>query len=152
MHNYTVLSNKIDKTLLDNVKDYEIINEESYENIKDKIEKSLNKKIVFNETFYSLTISEVNKILELMKTRKMFFINFTSNVEETLLGDYLYVVDNGNVVMEGKTKDILKEEKILKHLGFGLPFVVDLSIQLKCYDILDKEYFDMESLVDDLWN
>ena len=54
--------------------------------------------------------------------------------------------------MEGSKEGVLKEEKILKRIGFGLPFVVDLSVQLKLYKVLDKVYFDMESLVKDLWN
>ena len=44
------------------------------------------------------------------------------------------------------------EEKLLKRLGFGLPFIVDLSLSLEFYDILDKIYYDTSSLVGELWN
>ena len=46
---------------------------------------------------------------------------------------------------------ILKEEKIIKHNGFSLTFVVDLSHQLMDYDLLDKEYYSIDRLVSDLW-
>ena len=53
--------------------------------------------------------------------------------------------------MEGNTKDILKEEKIIKKLGFNMPFIIELSNGLKYYNIVDKLYYDNESLVNDLW-
>ena len=54
--------------------------------------------------------------------------------------------------MEGYKEDILKEEKILKKLGFNLPFIVELSNGLKYYGLVNKLYYDNESLVSDLWN
>ena len=55
-------------------------------------------------------------------------------------------------VLEGNKEVVLKNEKLLKKLGFGVPFVVDLSIQLMYYDILDKVYFDVDNLLEALWN
>ena len=150
--NYTILSDNINQELLSNLKDYHIIGNMPFNEIIPLLENYLSKTVVFNETFYNYKKSEKKKILSLLKTRHINFINITSNIEETLLGDYIYVLNNGKVAIEGGTKKVLEEEKILKHLGFGLPFVVDLSIQLKCYGVLDKIYYDMESLVNDLWN
>ena len=53
--------------------------------------------------------------------------------------------------MEGKKELVLLEEKILKKLGFNLPFVVELSNGLKYYGLVNKVYFNMEELVDVLW-
>ena len=150
--NYTILSDNIDKKLLSNFKEYHIINDMPFDEVISLLENYLSKTIIFNETFYNYKKSEIKKILSLLNTRHINFINITSNIEETLLSDYIYVLNNGKVVIEGETKKVLEEEKILKHLGFGLPFVVDISIQLKCYGVLDKIYYDMESLVNDLWN
>ena len=149
--NYTILSNNINKSLLSNLKDYSIINDIPYDKLKNKLENYLSKIVVFNETFYFYTNQERKNILTLLKKQNINFINITSNVEETLFGDYIYVLNDKELIMEGPTKKVLQEEKILKHMGFGLPFVVDLSIQLKCYGILDKIYYDMGSLVKDLW-
>ena len=44
-----------------------------------------------------------------------------------------------------------EEEKLIKHNGFSLPFVVDLSYQLKDYGVIDKEYYSVDRLVSDLW-
>ena len=69
-----------------------------------------------------------------------------------MLGDYIIVFDKKGIFLEGLKSEVLKEEKKLKKVGFGLPFVVDLSIQLNYYDIFKKVYFDMNELVNDLWN
>ena len=64
----------------------------------------------------------------------------------------IIVYDEDMKVLEGNKEVVLKNEKLLKKLGFGVPFVVDLSIQLMYYDILDKVYFDVDNLLEALWN
>ena len=105
-----------------------------------------------NNTFYNLRDEEQNEIIDLLKRQNMHFILITSNIEEALLGDYIIVFDKKGIFLEGLKSEVLKEEKKLKKVGFGLPFVVDLSIQLNYYDIFKKVYFDMNELVNDLWN
>ena len=63
----------------------------------------------------------------------------------------MIVLDKGQIVMEGKTRQILLQEKILKRLGIGLPFYIDLSIQLKLYGLIDNIRLSKEDLVEDLW-
>ena len=53
--------------------------------------------------------------------------------------------------IDGKTLDVLKEEKILKRLGLNLPFYLDLSIQLKLYGLINRTYLNKEDLVKHLW-
>lgn len=150
--NYSILSNSIDKILLDKFKDYPIISKINFVDLKSKLEFFSSKRVVFNETFYYLKDSEKKDILDLLNKQNIKYIIITSNVEDVLLADYLIVFDKENIVVEGITKEVLKEEKILKRLGFGLPFAVDLSIQLEFYDILDKVCYDVDSLVGELWN
>lgn len=151
--NYIILSNSIDKRLLERFSEYNIVDESlSYSDLKEKLENYLQKTIVFNDNLRNFTRTQRRKLKELMNMRSINFINITSDVEQTLLGDYVYVYDKDILVMEGSTESVLKQEKILKRLGFGLPFVVDLSLQLNYYKILSDIYYDMESLVDGLWN
>jgi hypothetical protein len=58
---------------------------------------------------------------------------------------------NGINAIDGKTLDVLKNEKILKRLGFSLPFMLDLSIQLELYGLINKTYLNKEGLVKNLW-
>ena len=63
----------------------------------------------------------------------------------------IYYVYMMVLMLDGKTLDVLNNEKILKRLGFDLPFMIDLSIQLKLYGLIDRTYLNMEDLVNNLW-
>ncbi len=91
------------------------------------------------------------QVLEYLKSHHKIIINYTHDIEETLLLDYLMVIHNNEIIIEGETKLVLKEEKIFKKLGLNLPFIVDLSIGLKYYNLTNKIYYTNESLVNDLW-
>ena len=152
-YNYCILSNNINNSLLDKFRGYPIIDDNiNYEDLKTKLEFFNSRQLVFNETLYNLRKFEKRSIFELLGKQNIKYINITSNIEEAIFCDYIIVFDNGNIVLEGTRNSVLKEEKILKRLGFGLPFIVDLSTQLKAYGVIDKEYYDIDSLAGELWN
>lgn len=90
-------------------------------------------------------------LLNYLNSKNIILINVTSDLEDVLFTDYLMCLYNGISGVDGKVLDVLKEEKILKRLGFSLPFMVDLSIQLNLYGLIDKFYLNKEKLVKDLW-
>ena len=151
-YNYVILSNDIDKVFLAKYSEYPMIDDISFNELRSKLEFNTTKRIVFNNTFYRYREDEIKEIMELLKKQNIKFVLITSNVEEALYGDYILVYDGKNIVLEGLKEVVLKEEKKLKHLGYGLPFVVDLSIQLTYYDVFDKVYFDIDNMIGDLWN
>ena len=53
--------------------------------------------------------------------------------------------------MEGKTLDVLKKDNILSKLGLELPFMVDLSLKLQFYELINDIKLDMDDLVVSLW-
>lgn len=150
--NYTILANKVDKKFLEMFKEFSIVGDLSYKKLKELIENFNRKQIVLNEAFYGLKMEEKLSLIKLMDMRNISFINITSKVEDAILSDYIFVYDNDDLVLEGNMESVLKEERILKRLGYGLPFAVDLSIQLGFYDCLDKVYYDIQELAEDLWN
>lgn len=78
-------------------------------------------------------------------------INFTNDMEETMYGDKIIVIYEKKIVCEGKTLSVLNEEKILKRLGLGLPFIVELNRYLMDYGLINKYYLTDEELVGALW-
>ena len=70
---------------------------------------------------------------------------------DTVYFDYLIVLKNNRVAMEGNTLDILKEEKLMKLLGYSLPFYVNMSIQLGYYGVIRDVCLTKEELGDKLW-
>ena len=151
--NYTIISNYIDKELLEKFQDYTIINDNiTYEALENMIYNYPSKTICFNDCLRKYREEGKKKIFELLKIRGVNFINITSNIEEVLESDYLIVFYNHDIAIEGNTLEVLKEEKILKRLGFALPFTYDLSLQLKLYNVLTDTETDLEKLVMTLWN
>ena len=151
--NYCILSNNINQELLKKFLEYPIIDDKlSFNDLKQKVEFNTSKIFVLNDSFYKLNSKEISIIIDLFKKQQMNFIYITSDIEKSILSDKIVVFDNNEIVLNGLKEDVLKEEKILKRLGFGLPFVVDLSLQLNYYDILNKIYFDMSLLIGELWN
>ena len=110
-----------------------------------------NKLIIFDDVLTFLNDKQKYLVLTYLKENDITFINFTSDIEETLYSKYLIVLNEDGVLIEGSTRSVLKQEKILKHNGFALPFIVDLSHQLMDYGILDKEYYSINKMVIALW-
>lgn len=111
--------------------------------------------LVLDEAFSYLDMYDKNKILNtlyiLKETKNLTIINITSDLEETLYGDYITILDKGKVILSGKTKEVLKEEETITSLGLEMPFIVDLSNKLKFYNLLNDIKLDMEEMVISLW-
>ncbi len=151
--NYTILANNADKVFMSKLGSFPIIEGDfSYEKLKEKLEMFPNKRLIFKNSLYGLKKEEKKEIINLLAKQNINFVNVTCDVEESLLSDYIIVYDEDKKVLEGNMESVLRNEKVLKKLGFGIPFVVDLSIQLNYYDVLKKVYFDLDELVGVLWN
>jgi len=131
-----------------------ILNELKNEVIVNKLEDLKDLKtpfVVFNDFLRLLNNHEKEILLSNLEKKNIHFLNITSDIEEALLASELKVVYHGRVMLEGSTLSVLKEEKLLKRLGYKLPFVVDLSLQLNAYNLIDSIFLDEEVLVDKLW-
>lgn len=150
--NYVILSNNADKKFMSMFGMYQVIDVLSFEKLKNTLEMFPSKRVVFNESLSVLSNKEKKEIFDLLDKQNINYVNVTSNIEDSLFGDYVIAYDEESKVFEGNRDVVLKNEKLLKKLGFGVPFVVDLSIQLMYYDILDKVYYDVDNLLEALWN
>ena len=90
------------------------------------------------------------KIFEYLKSLGIKILYCTSDVEDVINFSYTIVLANKIIAMEGKTSLILKEEKLMKLLGYSLPFYVNLSTQLNYYGVLDHICYSKEELGDSL--
>lgn len=82
---------------------------------------------------------------------KLTIIITTTNLEDTLDTDYLYILHKGNIVMEGEPLIVFQEDGLLNRLGLSLPFMADLSLKLEFYELLTGIETDMNRMVDNLW-
>lgn len=150
--NYVILTSNNDKAFISGLSMYQVLGMMEFEKLKDTLEMFPSKLVVFNESLSSLSKEEKMVIFNLLDKQNISYVNVTSNIEDALFGDFIIVYEDDVKVLEGNKEMVLKNEKLLKKAGFGVPFVVDLSINLMYYDILDKVYFDMDSLLEALWN
>lgn len=110
--------------------------------------------LILDNLFIYLDPNEKGKISNLLvelKESGLTIINFTQDIEDTLISDEIVVIDNGKVILKGNKENVYKEEKKLNNLGFKLPFMVELSNRLKFYDLIDENIYDMQKMVDTLW-
>ncbi len=108
--------------------------------------------LVLDNIIEGLSYNNRKKIIDILLEYKdkITIVNFTTNSEESLLGNKVAILDKGKIVCLKKLNDFYKEtDEISKYIE--LPFSVDLSNRLKFYDLTDKLYFDLEKLVNDLW-
>lgn len=84
-----------------------------------------------------------------LKTKTI--INITSDVEESIYGDYIILLNKGEFILNEKTKAALKKEKDFRNCNLDLPFMASLSLKLKYYGLLDNLYLDKNKMVDKLW-
>jgi energy-coupling factor transport system ATP-binding protein len=78
-------------------------------------------------------------------------INITNDMEETLEANRIIIIHDNKLACDGKTISVLNEEKLLKRLGLGMPFIVELNKYLMDYGIINKYYLTNEKLVGALW-
>ena len=90
-------------------------------------------------------------IVSLKRIGGMTVLIGTDRLNLSPLFDYVHVVDKGQIVLSGATFDVLKEDSKLNRIGLSLPFMVDLSLKLKYYDLVDDIILDMNRMVDTLW-
>lgn len=99
--------------------------------------------------------SEFSEIIEILKhfqtTKNLTIIMFTNKLEATIPVDYLYILNNSNIILEGLPLDVLKKDNVLNKIGLELPFMIDLSIKLYDYDLVKEIELDIEKMVNTLW-
>ena len=79
-------------------------------------------------------------------------IIFSNQILEMFSDDLrIVIIHNDDLAIKGTYKQVLREEKILKRLGYKLPFAVDLSTQLKLFKVINKICFSNQELEEALW-
>ena len=112
------------------------------------------KVLILDEALTMLDCNKKLKVLEVLKklTKEgLTIINITHDSEELLYSDKIILLNNGKVIKTGTKNDIFKDDLLLTRNGVDLPFVVDLSIKLKYYGLIDDIVYDMDELVDIIW-
>jgi hypothetical protein len=68
-----------------------------------------------------------------------------------MFGDKLIVIYNDKLLYYDEVLNVLSNEKIMKRIGLGLPFIVELNKYLMDYGLIDNYYLSNKKLVGALW-
>ena len=140
----------LDEYLYTNINDLS-----SIEKLKLSLAKALLSKpeiLFLDDIFSSIDFNSAKKIfLKLKSIENLTIIMSSNNLDLSTESSKLIILNKGEVVLDGDTLDVLKEDSLLNKVGLDLPFMIDLSIKLKYYDLLDDIEFDMDRMVDKLW-
>ena len=141
---------KLDKSL------YIDINDMSYfEKIKSLVMFSLLRRpkvLLLDNILDDLSDNEGEELINILKTvGGMTIIISTDSLSLSYLFDYIHIIDKNKVILSGNALDVLKEDSLLNKIGLSLPFMVDLSIKLQYYGLVDDISLDMNRMVDELW-
>ena len=155
---YLLLDTKQKKLVQDLLPNVNLMNNPNTLKNKEKIKVAILKGILSNKEYVSfdnilvyLDKKEKEYIIKYLKDNNIKFIIVSNDLSDLFFTDETYILNAGEIIAHGASNKILLEEKLLKRLGFTLPFMVDLSLQLKDYNLIKDIYLDKEMLVDKLW-
>jgi len=94
---------------------------------------------------------EVNALVdEIHREHNMTIISITHDIEEVVKSDYVFVMNEGEFVMQGKPQDVLLHANKLIDIDLDVPFTVKMSLALKKHGIHIDEPMNMKRMVDQL--
>lgn len=110
--------------------------------------------IMLDETLSMIDKEEKHNILNILnKLNKegITIINVTHDLSESYYSNRLIIINNGEILLDGKPTNVMEYDRILNRIGIEIPFEIELSIKLKLYGLIDKIYTDINEMVDDIW-
>ena len=110
------------------------------------------KVVVIDNLFGYLNNRQKDSIINICKKNGIRLIVFDNELYYAYTGYEVIVIHKGKLAIKGDFKEVIKEEKILKRLGYKLPFYFDLSLQLKLYGLVGNACYSAEELEQELWN
>lgn len=91
------------------------------------------------------TIDIVNLIKKIAADKSKTIITITHDLSLASKSDYLYVLKEGELILEGAPIDVFKEEEILKSSNLEIP------LSLSVYNEISKDENIDKKLVEELW-
>ena len=131
-------------------------------NIKEKIKLQIIESILKAKTLILIDEldlyfdqEELTKIIKLLhkccKKYDLSFLITLINLENALDTDKLIILHQKKVILEGTPLEVLEKDNWINKAGLQIPFMIDLSVKLRDYDLIDTIELKKETLVNELW-
>lgn len=99
----------------------------------------------------NITKEKIFIILKRMNKMGLTIINFTNDSEDMIKGSDIVIFNNNKIILNSKVENAFDDISIYEKNKIKLPFIIELSIKLRYYKVIDKIYFDSKKLVNDIW-
>ena len=117
---------------------------------------SMPKIILIDDLTYYLEHDDMKKIISyfryLIKNYDVTILINSTRLEDILETDNLYILSDSEIILQGKPLEILQKDNILNKAGIKVPFMIDLSVKLKDYNLIDEVELDINRMIERLWN
>ena len=111
--------------------------------------------LLLDDIYKGLSKMEIELIKKTLykykKNNDLTIIQTVSELTNSLDSDYLYIIKNSKIILEGNPLEVISHDNIINKAGLSLPFLVDLSVKLKDYNLIDNIITDEKELVEELW-
>ena len=98
-----------------------------------------------------LSDDEMLDLITVLKDYNKTIIMTINNLNYSLESNQLYILKSGSIILKGESKEVLKHDTTINKIGLNLPFMYDLSIKLKDYNLLGDIELNMDRMLDKLW-
>ena len=110
--------------------------------------------LILDDAFNNMNNETKNFMLEklsIFNKDDLTILNITSNLDTIYDSNQVYLLNNFKLDNLGSVLETFEEDNYLRQIGLEIPFIIDLSIKLRFYGLIDKIYFNLEELEEDLW-
>lgn len=111
--------------------------------------------IIDDLTFY-LETSDVKKFVSyfkyLVRNYDITIVINSTRLQDVLDADYLTIIKDSRIILNGKPIEVLQKDNILNKAGIRVPFMIDLSVKLRDYNLINDVELDMNRMIEHLWN
>jgi len=94
---------------------------------------------------------EIYEYLVKLNNEGTTIINISSDIEDTLYSKNILILNNGTIESLDTKENTYNKENIFKKLQMELPFIIELSKKLSYYNLVNKDYYNEEELINKLW-
>ena len=94
---------------------------------------------------------EIYEYLIKLNNEGTTIINISSDIEDTLYSKNILILNNGTIESLDTKENTYNKKNIFKKLQMELPFIIELSKKLSYYNLVNKDYYNEEELINKLW-
>lgn len=111
------------------------------------------KLLIFDDCLEEFNPSYKVRVMNYLKkiSSECTILFLTNRSDNIMCADKMIVMNDGETKFEGDLNKLVNDEKVLVSNGIILPQVIDLSSKLKSYELINENVFDVDKMVNEIW-